>query len=111
MGPTLFISWVRPFSSPFPAGQRVAADALTKLSGTLVPLKAASPDGFQGLTSGPSLQADGIHMVVAPVSGEEPETVDGSRRWEADLLFELEQGLKVGYRGFYFCDTGGRREQ
>lgn len=94
-----------------PAGQDIAAEALTKISGILVPLKAESPDGFQGLLSGPTLQADGIHMVVAPVRGEEPETANGSQRWRADLLFELEQGLKVGYRGFYFCDTGGSREQ
>lgn len=87
-----------------PAKERVAADALTKISGTLVPLKATSPDGFQGLVSGPTLQADGIRMAVVPVPDEEPEAVDGSQRRKADLLFQLDQGLKVGYRGFYSCD-------
>lgn len=88
-----------------PSGQGAAAEALTKISGTLVPLKSASPDGFQGLVRGPTLQAEGIRMVVEPVAGEEAETVEGARRWMADLRFELAQGLKVGYRGFYSCDV------
>ncbi|WP_303903228.1 hypothetical protein [Thiohalomonas denitrificans] len=45
-------------------------------------------------------------MMVKPVPGEEPEAADGVQRWKADLRLELEQGLRVGYRGFYFCDTG-----
>ncbi len=88
------------------AGQGVAADAVTKLNGTLVTLRSASEIGFEGLVDGPTLQAEGIRMVVTPVPGEAPKAIDGAQRWKADLRFELEQGLRVGYRGFYFCDAG-----
>lgn len=87
------------------ASRGVMAEAVTKLSGALVPLKSAGPSGFEGLVSGPTLQADGIRMVIKPVAGEEPEATNGVQRWKADLRFELEQGLRVGYRGFYFCDA------
>ncbi|MDT8388666.1 MAG: DUF305 domain-containing protein [Thiogranum sp.] len=86
------------------AGQGVVAHAVTKLNGKLVMLRSASANGFEGLVSGPTLQARGIRMIVTPVSDEDPKTLDGARRWKADLRFELEQGLRVGYRGFYFCD-------
>ncbi|SCZ59268.1 DUF305 domain-containing protein [Thiohalomonas denitrificans] len=88
------------------AGQGVAAEAVTKLSGTLVPLQSETATGFEGLLRGPTLHADGIRMVVKPVPDEEPEAINGVRRWKADLRLELEQGLRVGYRGFYFCDPG-----
>lgn len=89
-----------------PARQGVVAEAVTKLNGTLVTLRSVTANGFEGLVSGPTLQADGIRMVVAPVPGEEPKAVEGVWRWKADLRFELEQGLSIGYRGFYFCDIG-----
>jgi hypothetical protein len=91
------------------ARQGVAAEAVTKLNGTLVPLRSATAGGFEGLLSGPTLRADGIRMVVQPVTDEEPEAVEGAQRWKADLRFELEQGLRIGYRGFYFCDTDSAR--
>ena len=43
-------------------------------------------------------------MRVQHVPDEEPAVEDGMRRWRADLIFQLDEGLTVGYRGFYSCD-------
>lgn len=87
------------------AGDGVVAEAVTKISGTLVPLRSVTANGFEGLLRGPTLRADGIRMVVQPLRDEAPDAVDGVWRRKADLHFELERGLSVGYRGFYVCDT------
>ena len=88
-----------------PAKQGVVAEGVTKLNGALVSLRSASDGGFEALLAGPTMLAEGVRMAVSQVPNVEAEVVDGRRRWKADLVFELEQGLTVGYRGFYFCDT------
>ena len=60
-----------------------------KLNGVIIPLQT---NGVEG-----SLSAAGVTMTVRPL-GE-----DADWRSDAELVFELEQGLKVGYRGFYSC--------
>jgi len=79
------------------------AEGLMMLNGELVRLRSRSPDGAEALVEGPEMVAEGVAMRVSRVPGEEVETTDGRRRWPADLVFELEQGLTVGYRGNYSC--------
>jgi hypothetical protein len=59
---------------------------VTKLNGIIIPLQAAGYGTYV---------ADGISMEV--------REVDGGFRSGAELIFTLEQGLEIGYRGFYDC--------
>jgi hypothetical protein len=69
--------------------------AAIKLNGVLLPLEGDVPgDGAQ------LFRADGVAMSVAPL-GEEADW-----RADAELVFALDEGLTVGYRGFYGCGTG-----
>ena len=68
--------------------------AAMKLNGVLVPLEAgAETDGGLEFTS------QGVTMTVRPLGDE------ADWRSDAELVFELDQGLTVGYRGFYDCRT------
>lgn len=88
-----------------PAGGTGAAEGVTKLNGELIALRASKAAGFEGLLAGPTMVAEGIQMAVQHVPDEEPASKNGKRYWEADLVFKLEQGLTVGYGGYYFCDA------
>lgn len=81
------------------------ADGVMKLNGKLVLLRSRSEGGFEALLGGPVMAADGVSMSVMPVADEDWDVEDGMRRRKADLVFELDQGLTVGYRGFYACDV------
>jgi hypothetical protein len=85
-----------------PAGAPVAA-GLMKLNGRLVTVRSAAPGGLGTLTGGPVMMGDGLRVSVAPVEGTAARSGNGAVRREADLLFELEEGRSVGYRGFYQC--------
>lgn len=68
------------------------ADGAMKLNGVLVPLE------VQDRTeTGVVYGAPGVSVAVRPL-GEEADW-----RSDAELVFTLDQGLKVGYRGFYGC--------
>lgn len=65
-----------------------------KLNGVLVQLQATEePEG------GIAFAAQGVSMTVRPL-GEEADW-----RSDAELVFRLDQGPTVGYRGFYDCDA------
>ncbi|MCL7743959.1 DUF305 domain-containing protein [Guyparkeria hydrothermalis] len=63
--------------------------AAVKLNGVIVPLE---PEGQEGAFSAP-----GISVNVKPLGN------DKDWRSDSELVFELEQGLTAGYRGFYEC--------
>ena len=88
-----------------PADETGLANGVMKLNGKLVVLRSQPQDGFEALLAGPVMAADGVSMSVLPVPDEDMEIEDGMRRRTADLVFELEQGLTVGYRGVYSCDA------
>jgi Domain of unknown function (DUF305) len=88
-----------------PIGADASAEGVMKLNGALVPLEAEAAGGFEALLAGPTMVAEGVRISVRRVSDGEDDISDGDRRWQADLLFELDQGLTVGYRGFYLCDV------
>lgn len=70
--------------------------AAIKLNGVLVALQAAGdPQGGAAI-----FEAPGTTVTVRRL-GEEADW-----RQNAELVFELDQGLSVGYRGFYDCDAG-----
>jgi hypothetical protein len=87
-----------------PGGASGFAEGVMKLNEALVPLQSQSAGGFDALAAGPTMLAAGGGMRVQHVPDEEPAVEDGMRRWRADLIFQLDEGLTVGYRGFYSCD-------
>ncbi|SFJ16986.1 DUF305 domain-containing protein [Albimonas pacifica] len=66
-----------------------------KLNGVLVALEAGAEAG----TTGGVWQAEGVRMEVAPL-GEEADW-----RADAELVFQLDQGLEAGFRGTWTCGT------
>ena len=72
-----------------------------KINGELVPLEAEA--GADVLATGVLMGTDGGRMIVT-LAEEDAEPAVGERQ-EADLVFQLEQGLTVGYRGFYECEA------
>jgi hypothetical protein len=73
-----------------------AGQGVVKVHGRLVKLAAqrAKAGGF-------ALSADGMSVSIEPAAAAGDAMPTELR--EADMLFELEQGLRVGYRGWYRC--------
>jgi hypothetical protein len=69
--------------------------AAMKLNGVLIALE-ADADPRQGAAT---FRAPGTSITVRPLGEEE------DWRQNAELVFELNEGLSVGYRGFYRCGT------
>lgn len=80
------------------------ATGVVKIHGKLVELKAERVTSFDALLNGATFVADGIRVQVIPDADESFELHDGRTQREADAILELEQGLKVGYRGWYACE-------
>jgi hypothetical protein len=70
--------------------------AAMKLNGVLVALEAES--GAQEAAA--TFSAPGTTVTVQPLGDE------ADWRQNAELVFELDRGLSVGYRGFYGCEAG-----
>ena len=70
-----------------------AGVAAMKLNGVLVSLDGAESQPGDGL----GFSAAGANVTVRPLGD------DADWRQNAELVFELERGLSVGYRGFYRC--------
>jgi hypothetical protein len=65
-----------------------------KLNGVVLPLEAAG----KGEPTVKQFATPGLTMTVRPLGDE------AGWRANAELLFALEQGLSVGYRGFWACE-------
>ncbi|UUP18000.1 DUF6692 family protein [Nitratireductor thuwali] len=82
-----------PESEPVLWTARDGGGAAVKLNGVLVTLQAAG-DPQAGIAE---YSSPGTRIIVRPL-GEEADW-----RADAELVFQLDQGLTVGYRGFYAC--------
>lgn len=81
------------------AAQDDGAAGLLKISGDLVRLDTEATAQTRGTT----LRAQGIAVqVTAPGGAADPEAQIGELQ-PADLLLELDAGLRAGFRGFYTC--------
>lgn len=88
------------------AGQ--PAKGVVKLHGALVEVRPRTGAADLGaLATGPTLVADGLTLRIDPKEGEPVDP--GMEVRHANLIFELKQGLRVGYSGFYGC-VGQARE-
>lgn len=72
-----------------------APDGVVKLNGHLVPLTRTSAEPRSLV-----FVADKIRLTVTPDSGEQTGT---ARQREADVVFEVGDSLRAGYRGYYRC--------
>ena len=68
-------------------------DAVMKLNGVIVPL-----EGGEATDDANIYRAPGVTMTVRSLGD------DADWRSNAELVFALEEGPTVGYRGFYACD-------
>lgn len=80
------------------------AQGITKIHGRLVPLVAPKIADFATLTGGGTFLGEGLSLTVVPdAEAQWDKTAEDTRRRRANLHFHLEQGLDVGYRGWYVC--------
>jgi hypothetical protein len=77
-----------------------AGQGVMKIHGRLVKLAAQRTEA-----GGFALSGDGMSVNIEPASAANDAMPTELR--EADMLFELEQGLRVGYRGWYRCSESG----
>ena len=84
-----------PESDPILWGDK-AGPAAIKLNGVLIVLD----PGDDPQAGAAAFASDGISVAVQPL-GEEADW-----RQNADLVFTLAEGLRVGYRGFFACKPG-----
>jgi len=82
-----------PEADPILWTAREGGAAAMKLNGVLVTLDAASARQDGAAT----FSAPGTTIAVRPLGD------DADGRQNAELIFELDSGLRVGYRGFYGC--------
>lgn len=75
---------------------------VTKLNGSLIPLTAASTEGVRQGTF--QMIAGPIRITLAP-DQEQEEDHDGVLRREANMVVEVGQSLRVGYRGYFDCTS------
>lgn len=85
----------RPVLAARPSWTGDAADGVLKVNGHLVALSRTSAEG-DGLV----FADDKIRVTVRPEDGERS---DGARQQEAEVVFEIGDSLRAGYRGYYRC--------
>ncbi|TWA93167.1 hypothetical protein FBY14_102344 [Azospirillum brasilense] len=103
----------RPVLAVGMAPDNSAQRGVLKLNGSLVVLEPASPElasadpasagGGVGRVEGLALVAKPIRTTVSPAPEEKTEIRVGMQRREANMIFEVGQDLKVGYRGYLEC--------
>lgn len=76
------------------------AEGAIKIHGKLVRIVAREVKTVDDLVQGTTFTADGLRVHVSPRPKEDNA---GGQPRQANVVLELEQGLKVGYRGWYAC--------
>lgn len=79
-----------------------AGRGIVKLNGNFVLLDPTTGDGAAP-EAGLRLGATPVRATISPDRSDEPEELDGARRQEAEMIFEVGERLRVGYRGFLDC--------
>lgn len=83
--------------------QGQGSQAVTKIHGRLVELSADQNPGYENLKKGLVLTAEGMEMRVVSDGEREPESAKPGELVTAELHFSLQQGLNIGYLGWYEC--------
>lgn len=79
--------------------------AVTKIHGRLVKLTGDSNPNYGNLKGGLVFTDDVLKMRVVPVEESELASAEPGQQVVAELHFSLEQGLTVGYLGWYECQA------
>lgn len=74
------------------------ASGVVKLNGKLVTLQSVARDD-----GAVDLRADPVHIVLTPERGRDGGSSGPGERQEARLIFEVNDSLRAGYRGYYSC--------
>lgn len=96
-------------SPPVLAIRNAGGDAgrgVIKIHGKLVELQQEQAADYQTLAQAAVLETQGGQVRVALASTENLEALTPDKDYAADAVFTLDQGLEVGYRGWYRCDSG-----
>lgn len=80
-----------------------AAAGIVKLNGKMVALTLASTERIGDRAESIQLVAEPVRMTVTPDRGARAEAHLGAQRRVANVVFEVGQELKVGYRGYWDC--------
>lgn len=85
---------------------RTAADGggtagVMKLNDILFPLSGPAGD----LSGGADMSAEGVAVSVRPLAPGETALAGDLARADAELVFRLDAGRTIGYRGFYSCGS------
>lgn len=80
------------------------SDGVLKVNGNLVTLSPAASEAAAEPNGTIRLAAGSIHVVVAPGPDDWEERGDSLRR-EANMLFQIGDSLRVGYRGYWDCTS------
>jgi len=80
---------------------RGGSAGVVKIHGRLVELRSEA-SSLESLTGPTEFSADGIRMDVRPLG--ETVRIRNGEPWEAEMHFRIEEGLTVGYRGWYGCE-------
>lgn len=89
----------KPVLAVKPRSNSSQAEGVVKLNGGLVTLrKSPAPDALV-------LAADGVHLTLTFADRERKSQRKAEDVREADMLFEIDDRLRVGYRGYYTCTT------
>lgn len=74
-----------------------------KIHGKLVELEQEQAPDYHALAQPALLGTPGAQVRIALASDGDADALNTGREYPADAVFTLEQGLKVGYRGWYHC--------
>ena len=80
-----------------------AAGGVVKLNGSLVPLQPAAAEGVAGPPGRLLLADDPVRLSVVPDAGDAADGSGRTVRREANMIFEVGQSLKAGFRGYLAC--------
>lgn len=94
----------RPILAAGIAAERGIALGVIKIHGRLIEVTASEMSEFKTLADGAIFTADGLRLEVSPIPNEAGTRQKDKWRRPSHLRFELEQGLRVDYRGWYTCD-------
>lgn len=72
-----------------------------KINGKVVELESPGATPSEGIEL--NMSAGDIHVTVTPLEDEGVQLDNGFSQREANLVFDLKKGRKVGYQGYYLC--------
>ena len=80
-----------------------ALSAIVKLNGQLVPLEPARKEAGKASADRLLMASEPVRIMIQPDAAPTRMARNGVQRREADMIFEVGQRLRAGYRGYLDC--------